>query len=105
MTAGTPAPVRINDLTAAGQVALQPMRPQWLLRTIAVLVLFNGNLFNDSLLFAAGQQPTAPRPNVVLIVADDMGWGDLGVQGAAGFNTPQLDKLAAELRAAETTKA
>lgn len=35
-------------------------------------------------------------PNVVLIVADDMGYADLGVQGARGFKTPNLDRLAAE---------
>lgn len=35
-------------------------------------------------------------PNVVLIVADDMGYADLGVQGAKGFETPALDKLAKE---------
>ncbi len=41
--------------------------------------------------------PAADRPpNIILIVADDMGWADLGVQGAKGFRTPQLDRLAAE---------
>jgi arylsulfatase len=93
MTAGTQVPM--SDNTAAGQVALQPRRLPLLLLTIAVLFPLIGDPFKDRLLFAAGQQPTAPRPNVVLIVADDMGWGDLGVQGAAGFSTPQLDQLAA----------
>ncbi len=37
-----------------------------------------------------------PPPNIVLIVADDMGYADLGVQGAQGFKTPHLDRLAAE---------
>jgi len=43
-------------------------------------------------------EPTsaADRPNVVFIVADDMGYADLGVQGARGFKTPNLDRLAAE---------
>lgn len=36
------------------------------------------------------------RPNVILIVADDMGYADMGTQGAVGFKTPHLDKLAAE---------
>jgi arylsulfatase A len=36
------------------------------------------------------------RPNFVLILADDMGWGDIGVQGATGFATPNIDRLAAE---------
>ncbi|QDT53726.1 Arylsulfatase [Caulifigura coniformis] len=39
---------------------------------------------------------SADRPNIVFIVADDMGYADLGVQGARGFRTPNLDRLAAE---------
>ena len=35
-------------------------------------------------------------PNVVLIYTDDQGYGDLGVQGATGFATPHLDRMAAE---------
>jgi arylsulfatase len=35
-------------------------------------------------------------PNVVLIFADDQGYGDVGVYGAQGFTTPHLDRLAAE---------
>jgi arylsulfatase len=33
---------------------------------------------------------------VVLIVADDMGYADMGTQGARGFKTPHLDRMAAE---------
>jgi arylsulfatase A-like enzyme len=36
------------------------------------------------------------RPNIVLIVADDMGYSDFGLQGADGFSTPHLDRLAIE---------
>jgi arylsulfatase A len=39
--------------------------------------------------------PARP-PNVVLIVADDMGWGDLGVFGNPTIRTPRLDRLAGE---------
>jgi arylsulfatase A len=35
-------------------------------------------------------------PNVVMIYTDDMGYGDLGAFGAAGYQTPQLDRLAVE---------
>ena len=37
---------------------------------------------------------TAPPPNVVLIITDDMGHGDLGVTGATDIRTPNLDALA-----------
>ena len=37
-----------------------------------------------------------PLPNVVLVFCDDLGYGDLGCQGATGHRTPVLDRLAAE---------
>ncbi len=40
---------------------------------------------------AAGAEP----PNLVLLVADDLGWGDLGCYGSAINETPHLDALAA----------
>ncbi len=35
-------------------------------------------------------------PNVIVILADDLGYGDLGCFGAKGFATPNIDKMAAE---------
>src|SRR5579871_1506298 len=35
-------------------------------------------------------------PNIVLIVADDLGWADLGCYGSRFHRTPNLDKLARE---------
>lgn len=36
------------------------------------------------------------QPNIIHIVADDLGWKDLGFQGATDIKTPHIDKLAAE---------
>ncbi|MYF94741.1 MAG: sulfatase-like hydrolase/transferase [Holophagales bacterium] len=36
------------------------------------------------------------RPNIVLLVADDLGYGDLGSHGSATMRTPRLDRLAGE---------
>ena len=42
-------------------------------------------------------KPTAiERPNVVILFADDQGYGDVGCYGAQGFATPHLDRLARE---------
>lgn len=38
----------------------------------------------------------AQRPNILLIFADDLGWKDVGYQGADFFETPNIDRLAKE---------
>jgi arylsulfatase A-like enzyme len=45
--------------------------------------------------FAIGTAAAADTPNVVLIYADDLGYGDLGCYGATKVKTPNCDALAA----------
>ncbi|MEM1011728.1 MAG: sulfatase-like hydrolase/transferase [Planctomycetota bacterium] len=46
---------------------------------------------------AAGATAVEPeRPNIVVIIADDMGYADLGVHGATDIKTKNLDRLASE---------
>jgi len=45
---------------------------------------------------AAVAQPPDSRTNVLLIQADDLGYGDLSAYGQARFGTPSLDRLARE---------
>ncbi len=49
-----------------------------------------------ALLACAAVLPAADRPNIVLLYADDIGWGDLGCYGAKVVPTPNIDRLAAQ---------
>jgi arylsulfatase A-like enzyme len=44
-------------------------------------------------LAASAQSPARP-PNVVYIMADDLGWTDLGCQGSRYYETPNIDRMA-----------
>ncbi len=47
--------------------------------------------------FAQGDRASpAPRPHIVHIVADDLGWKDVGFNGCTDIKTPNLDRLASE---------
>ena len=43
-----------------------------------------------------GQEKPSPKWNVVLMLADDLGWRDLGCTGSTFYETPHIDRLAAQ---------
>src|SRR5687767_133694 len=45
-------------------------------------------------LAGAAAAPAAGRPNVVVILTDDQGWGDLSISGNTDLATPNIDSLA-----------
>ncbi len=50
------------------------------------------------LLFALSIAARTERPNIIVLLADDVGYGDLGCYGATLAHTPHLDRLAREGR-------
>ncbi len=62
------------------------MIPRCFLSTIVVLLLFS--MFS---VYAAES-----KPNIVFILTDDLGYGDLSCYGQQKFTTPSIDRLAAE---------
>lgn len=55
-------------------------------------------LVSFAMIMPASTSSAADRPNVVLIFADDLGYGDLGCYGATKLKTPNIDRLAKQGR-------
>ncbi len=49
-----------------------------------------------TLLCGGSTSHAANKPNIVIILADDLGYGDLSCYGNPGIHTPNLDRMAAE---------
>lgn len=61
----------------------------WLQYSFVVCVMLGLNVFS-----AASQ--SSKKPNVIIILADDLGWGDVGFNGQQKIKTPNLDRMAKE---------
>src|SRR4051812_8265858 len=65
---------------------LHPMKLRLLLALLCTAAL---------LLVSATAAEAKRKPNVLVILADDEGWGDLRVNGNTDVSTPRIDSLAA----------
>ncbi|MBW2161229.1 MAG: sulfatase-like hydrolase/transferase, partial [Deltaproteobacteria bacterium] len=72
------------------------MRRQKQLET-TMLVLLAASMLVGGTADARRKQSKSAKPNVILLVTDDMGWGDPGSYGFdRGVKTPSLDRMAEE---------
>src|SRR4051812_1862457 len=64
--------------------------------------MFNRKTISTSILFvvamsaAAQQKIKSPQPNIIFILADDLGYADIGCYGQQKTETPNIDQLAKE---------
>jgi arylsulfatase A len=56
-------------------------------KSLGLFIFFSSVLFSNA---------AVEKPNVVFLLVDDLGWGDFGAYGAKFYETPNIDKLAAD---------
>ena len=68
---------------------------RWCIFAPQVIAMFFATVLSVASVFGASATP-ARRPNIILLLTDDQGYGDLSVHGNPVLKTPHLDRLHAE---------
>lgn len=71
--------------------SLNSSRTRRLLSVVGAVVAF---WMLSSRAMAEQSTPETPRPNIVFLLVDDLGWADLGCYGSSFYETPNIDRLA-----------
>jgi len=88
----SPAMTRAGQAAAGARRRLVPRRLRQSMRTLAPWAV---SALVAQMFFAQGvSAKPSGRPNIVLIMVDDLGWMDLACQGNKRIDTPHVDRLA-----------
>ena len=69
-------------------------QPGWIMKSLVASVLLMLLLASCAKETVQASEKGRASPNIIIILADDMGYGDLGVNGAKKIKTPNIDALA-----------
>ncbi len=72
------------------------MRPATTVMTIASKVILSASLWVPAAALAQTAKSSDSRANIVVIIADDLGYGETGMMGNREIPTPNIDSLAAD---------
>ena len=77
-----------------GSETLPPLAPDpdLTLRILTLTLPGMRRLLLAAFLGCLGMSPAAARPNILVLVADDLGWADVGYHGSP-IKTPNIDRL------------
>src|SRR6266481_7271805 len=64
-----------------------------LLRFVLKIALLVVLLHGEAIMLSAGEQLVAKQPNIIYLLTDDQGYGDLSCHGNPILQTPNLDRL------------
>ena len=79
----------VRQTVSSRSIMKKNRRAGWLAAALVIAAAWHSST-------CAGAQPKRQSPNVLLIVVDDMGYGDLGCYGSKQIRTPSIDGLAKE---------
>ncbi len=91
--------VKVSSIRLTPPGAPRPTMGKYRTLGLAVfssLLVIAAVLLTNRLVHANDLPLAVERPNIVILFADDLGYGDVGCYGAKGFVTPQLDRMASE---------